>query len=511
VLAAETEAPLVRALIQISLPERTTNVTTDAQGHYELTNIPAGRYTLSAARHGYLGRSYGQRRMLEPGQSVALNSGETLENIDFRLPKASVIAVRVTDQTGEPVDGVSVGLLQPRFNAGVRSLTQVASSILQGATDDRGEVRLSGLAAGEYYIIARTFLPVSGRRDDGRAHAPTYYPGTLSAIEAVPVFVASAQEQVVTFPLVAARAATVSGVVRRSNGLPLRRTSVSLVQTVGPVMTGHGAVVQANGTFSIENVFPGEYPLIVTDQDVDQPESNEFATMRLTVTGEDTSGLVVTTARGGAARGRVTFDAGISDDIRPGAIRLSAALSSAAARSPGAIFLARPAEATWHDDWTFSIEGLNAQRLLRLGTPGWFLKAVMLDGKDVIDTPLDFDGSREIEGLEVILTRNRSGVTGDVRDGRGRMARDFAAVLFPDDERQWTSDSRFIASGRADSQGRFKIDGMPNGEYLVAAVEFLEGGEERDPELLRQLRSRAMRLTLGEGETRTISLPLQDR
>src|SRR5687767_15140163 len=108
----------------------------------------------------------------------------------------------------------------------------------------------------------------------------------------------------------------------------------------------------------------------------------------------------------------------------------------------------------------------------------------MLDGKDVIDTPLEFDGSREVKNLEVILTRKRSGVTGEVRDSRGQLASRYAVVLFPEDDRRWTSDSRFISTGRADQNGRFKIDGMPDGEYLLAAVEFLESGEERDPELL---------------------------
>jgi hypothetical protein len=173
--------------------------------------------------------------------------------------------------------------------------------------------------------------------------------------------------------------------------------------------------------------------------------------------------------------------------------------------------LPRPDDATWDDDWTFAFEGLSSRRVLRVSTPGWFLKAVMLDGRDVTDTPLDFDGGREVKGLEVILTRKRSGVTGDVRDNRGQLRSNYTVVLFPEDDRQWTPDSRFIASGRGDQNGRFRIDGLPDGAYLIIAVEFLEGGGVRDPEMLRQLRPRATRITLGEGEVRTIGLRLQGR
>jgi protocatechuate 3,4-dioxygenase beta subunit len=512
VIAAETGAPIVRAQVQLALPGGPVRVMTDLQGRYELPNIPPGRFRLSAARAGYLQRSFGQQRMLDPGWWVELNAAQTLDDIDFRLPKAGVMTVRVTDETGEPVEGVSVSMLQPRFIGGVRQIMPVAASM---PTDDRGEMRLFGLAAGEYYVSARMLLPVFGRRDDRRAHAPTYYPGTLSAAQAVPLFVAPGQEQAVAVPLMAARAATVSAIVRRSDGSPPHRPSVSLVQTAGLDMSGRGAIAQADGTFTIRTVFPGEYSMIVVDGDVEKPESKEFAVMRLTVAGDDISGLVVTTARGGAAHGRMKFDAGVPYDILPGAIRLSATLAPGASIAGAAAFgLGRPSDPAWEDDWTFSMEGLNARRVLRLdyaNSHGWYLKAVMLDGKDVTDTPLDFDAGREVEGLEVILTRKRSGVSGDVQDNRGRVVRDFTVVLFPDDDRQWTPDSRFIASGRADQQGRFRIGGMPDGAYLIAAVDFLESGEERDPELLRQLRSRATRLTLGEGETRTISLRLQGR
>jgi protocatechuate 3,4-dioxygenase beta subunit len=512
VLAAETGAPLVRA--QVRQQGGMTRVTTDGQGRYDLT-VPAGRHRLSAGRNGYLRLSYGQRGMLDPGRWVELNAGETLDDVDFRLPKAGVVVVLVTDETGEPVQGVSVGLLQPRYIAGVRRLTQVVSSIPQGSTDDRGEVRLSGLAAGEYCVSATVLFPTFARRDAGRAYAPTYFPGTLSAAEAVAVFVTPGQEQVVTLPLMAARAATVSGTVLRSDGWPLHQPSVSLNQTIGSSMLGQGTVTQANGTFSFRNVFPGEYSLNVAERDVEKPEANEFASVRLTVTGEDISGLVVTTSKGGSARGRVTFDAGIPGDIRPGAIRLTATPAlSAAIAAPDFVGLARQSDPAWQDDWTFSIAGLNSHRLLRLesgNSSGWFLKAVMLDGRDVTETALDFDGGREVKGLEVILTRKRSEVSGDVREARGQAARDFVVVLFSEDDRYWTPDSRFVATGRADQQGRFRIGEMPDGAYLIAAVDFLESGEERDPELLRQLRSRATRLTLGEGETRTISLRLQGR
>jgi hypothetical protein len=468
-----------------------------------LPDIPAGRYRVTASRNGYLSLGYGQRQRLEPGQWIELKGEEILDDIDFRLPRAGVVTVRVTDEGGEPVEDVRVEALQPRFNVfGIRGLMPVVSSS-PALTDDRGEVRLSGLAPGEYYVSASVTITPFDRRDDRHVYAQTYYPGTRSPADAVRVLVGAGREQVLTLPLTSLRAADITGVVRRSDGSALRRPSAFLAETIGP--RSLGATFQPNGDFIIQNVFPGEYSMMVADQDAQRPESDEFATVRVTITGEDISVLPVTTAKGGSARGRVTFDSGTPDDMRSGAIRLMAEGRWASG------MLIAPRNATARPDGTFSVDGLYGQRLLRLfpgESGGWFLKNVVLDGKDVTDTPLDFDGGREAKGFEVILTRKRSGVSGDVRDSRGQLVRAFAVVLFPDDERQWIPASRFIAAGRADQQGQFKIVGMPDGDYLVAAVEFLETGEERDPELLRQLRSRATRITLGEGESRAISLLL---
>jgi hypothetical protein len=139
------------------------------------------------------------------------------------------------------------------------------------------------------------------------------------------------------------------------------------------------------------------------------------------------------------------------------------------------------------------------------------MKGLMLDGKDVTDTPIDFTGGKDVEGLEVILTRQRTEVTGAVTDIRRAAASDYAVVLFAEDRDLWTPQSRFVAAGRPDQQGRFSVVGLPPGRYLAAAVDFIETGEEFDPALLNLLQSSATRITLADGETRTVSLRLRER
>src|SRR5450830_1513313 len=57
VFAGDTARPLRRARITVSAPElagENRNVSTDADGRYEVTDLPGGRYTLRVTRSGYL-------------------------------------------------------------------------------------------------------------------------------------------------------------------------------------------------------------------------------------------------------------------------------------------------------------------------------------------------------------------------------------------------------------------------------------------------------------------------
>ena len=138
----------------------------------------------------------------------------------------------------------------------------------------------------------------------------------------------------------------------------------------------------------------------------------------------------------------------------------------------------------------------------------WILKAVLLDGKDVTDTLLDFGTAYAGKPVEVLLTRQKGELSGLVQDDRGRLASDYRIVLFPEDEQQWTPFSRFIFLGRPDLQGRFTIGNLPSARYLAAAVESLDPGEERNPEMLSRLRGVATMVDLSSGQTRSITLRL---
>src|SRR5262249_31264718 len=93
-------------------------------------------------------------------------------------------------------------------------------------------------------------------------------------------------------------------------------------------------------------------------------------------------------------------------------------------------------------------------------------------------------------------------------DAQGSRATDFAVIVFAEDRALRAGPSRFIAAGRPNQTGEFAIGGLPPGRYFAAAVDYLQPGDERDLDLLARIEPDATRVTLGEGETRNVTLKL---
>jgi hypothetical protein len=95
-----------------------------------------------------------------------------------------------------------------------------------------------------------------------------------------------------------------------------------------------------------------------------------------------------------------------------------------------------------------------------------------------------------------------------VADPSGTALSDYTVIVFPADERRWVPESRFIAAERPDQTGRVRIRGLPPGDYLVAAVEWVEEGQWLDPQFLERLRPLATKAALEPGQTAAVQLKL---
>ena len=252
-------------------------------------------------------------------------------------------------------------------------------------------------------------------------------------------------------------------------------------------------------TFTIETVPPGRY-VAVANAGGGRDAAPLFARQSVTVSGTDIEGLVLTLTAGAALSGVVRFEG------------VGAPVESTQTVGVGLLafdqLMAGTGNASVNPDGTFRLGNIPPGRhALRVRTPkGWTVKAATLDGRDVSEEIFDVKGAQTIAGLEIVLSDRAAQIAGVVKaDGD---ATGTTVIVFPADSARWVPQSRSILTAQVDRDGRYTIDGLSAGEYLIAAIEDVEQGEWFDPAFLQAISSGASRVALNEGSRETKDLKL---
>jgi hypothetical protein len=518
VFAADTKRPLRRARIQLNAPElrgenRTTS--TNADGRYEFKDLPAGRYTITVTRSGYLRLTYGQRRPFEQGKPLQVGEKQTLDDVDFTLPRMSVISGRVVDETGDAISGVRMFPMRVMYFEGRRRVVPAGPL---ATTDDTGQYRILGLMPGQYFVSAdlrETWTVTEGGVDRIMGYAPTYFPGTTIFSNAGVVSVGTGAETgSIDFALIPGRAANVSGFAFDSQGRPLAGRRVGVSQEYrGPggafmMGTNAGVTIGADGAFLVRDLAPGDYKLRVqSSTNVGATTVEERVIVPITVDGIDLDNVNLTATAGWSIAGEVLGE----DGLRPSMPRDRALITArmvdsdlAYSANPTGADNGRPQE-----DWAFSINSVYGAARLRATLPdGWRLKAILQDGRDVTDTVFEMRTGEVLSGIQVIVSDRVNRLSGEITNDNGVALPDGTLLVFADDPAKWTQDSRFVRAARPDQQGRYEIRGLPAGSYLAVALDYIEDGMWNDPEFLQSLRDLAERVTIAEVGTHSLSLKL---
>jgi protocatechuate 3,4-dioxygenase beta subunit len=512
VLGGDTGQPLRKAQVRLFSTEveaggtrESRLATTDAAGAYEFKDLPAGKYLVSAGKGSYVSLTVGQVRPNEPGKPITLLAGELRERMDFSLPRGGVITGRVVDEYGEPMSNIQVGAMRSEMIGGRRQLTLGRTS----STDDLGEFRVFGIPPGQYCVQANWhgMMPVpapGARAEDDAGYATTFFPGTSAASEAKRLTVVSGQTiSDVIFAMVPAKTARVSGTVVDSHGRPASGILMISREESGSVMSGvnMSAPIRLDGTFTFANVTPGDYTLRAR---LNGPRP-EAAAVKVAVAGEDISDVRLTTVPPSQASGRIVVDSAAAQSLSSAILSVVATPVNPAALDGGRV-PARVAE-----DLTFTVEApAGLMQIVVIGQPSGFgIRAVRLGGVDMTDSGVEFKAGRDLEGLEIELTNRLTTVSGLVSDPRGESAKDYSVVVFPQDPSRLKARSRYMNVGRPDENGRFKISGLPPGEYYAIALDRIDNVAWNDPEFLQSVQPQATMFSLMEAETKTLDLRLR--
>jgi len=491
VFDANTNTPIRRAQIQGSNDELFVAALSDDEGRFQLANLPPGQWRVTVSKGGYFTWQPGQRRPFSDPPPITLTRGQRV-TADVPLSRGGVILGRVFDESGEPLAGLRVRVYRARMAKGHRRLEDVGAA---DYTDDTGAYRIFGLPPGDYYVAAslRMAPPDSVVQT---TYSPTYYPGTGELAQAQRVRVELGTESTVIFPLLPVRSVSVSGTVLTSSG-GVANAFLNIVSESAELGTplGIGGVTQPDGTFTIPDVPPGRYTFNASLRG-DGP--TETGSTPLTIGTDDVSGVTLVTGRPPTMKGLVVVDTGVVRALPDGLV------VATAARPGGTVLASGSAPAFELDElaepFTLHVESL---------PDGWTVKAIVVNGSDVTDSPITLASNQEAQAL-VVLTNRLTTVTGTVSAGGEPTKAE--VLVFAADAAKWTYPSRFVRTVSADDKGRFRITGLPpDDRYLVLAADYLEDGEHFDPEFLERMRNAATEFSLNEAETRTLELKVLER
>lgn len=530
----------------------TRSATTDDQGRFLFTALPAGRYSLNANRPGYLSIAYGARQPGRPGTQIQLSDGQKFQ-ADLQIPRGSVITGVVMDENGEPSPQVPVRVMRFVTQNGQRTLQNSSSA----STDDRGMYRIYNLLPGEYIVCAtprnntvadgdrmvlelqalRQELQAAGQRNPEQArvlaervsalqqlqqttpsdgpppgYAPICYPGSISASSATAVPVGIGEERVgIDFQLQLAPLARVEGTVVNSTGAQLRDVSLSLteVNPMGQAMPSMSARADGEGRFRINNVPPGQFRLTARANIASQPSGGGrggpqraeavivWASADVVVDGRNVSNVMMTLQQGVSVSGQLAFEGALQAPTDLTRFRVT---MSHVGPSP---FGGGASAARVDANGRFTIPSVppGRYRLSASGASGWIPESSMIGGQDALDFPFEVKGNQNISGAVITFTDKQTELTGVVTNERGEPAVEYTLVAFPADQRYWgTGTSRRIQTTRPGTDGRYTWRNLPPGEYRIAPILDIDPGMTSDPAFLQQLEQTSLRITLQPGE-----------
>jgi hypothetical protein len=286
----------------------------------------------------------------------ALSSTHLASQNAERPPRGGIIAGVVVDERQEPVARAMVQAFpaettsQTGGGARVPPLRRASGT---APTDPDGRFRISGLALGEYVVVAEP-LPsfLSGGPAPAATYAATFYPSVVDDREAARVGASTDAATSIQIELVRIRGARVSGSVMNPSGGQTEGMRVRLYRQFGNFGGESGvAVVDARGMFEIPRVPPGWYRLSIVPRSPESPDVRTgFAEKLIEVQDRDLEDLSLVMGPGASIAGRVAVEAGAS-------VPTAVGLRVSAQPAPEQYTASRAISATVADNWTFRMSG----------------------------------------------------------------------------------------------------------------------------------------------------------
>ena len=487
-----TGAPLPDAIVKLryltpSGDEIMIRQTNDA-GRFSFTDLSGRDWELSAECRGFAPAWYRSSRYVPQGR-FSLAKNQQLNDIVLKLAAQTVIAGKVLDREGGPVEGAHVTLLKPGYSNGTPHWMEVASA----ATLDNGEYRIPRVSAGHYLVKA--VVPAMERMPSASGvetgYAATFHPEATDVAQAAQVDVADGAEiGGIDIHLVATRLYRVRG--RFQPPTEDQGTgNITLVDRADPAnIAARGVASPPDYAFDVQRAPPGAY--LAIGQWVGSTSTMYIATRGVDVVGQDVGGLALVPARSDEVSGSLK----LKSDDRP--VNLQKITISIPRLRLGMIPLDKdyPVHAgadrnfrrqlSW--DMNFAGFAVTVSDL----PEGCYVDSIRYGGRDVPESGIEYTPGAT---LEITIGADGGRIDGTTIGSDDQPHGGAVVALLPADGK---SSPKSI---QTDAQGMFHLSAVPPGDYNLLAWDDVSRDDLENPAFVKRFSSQATAITLAPGGT----------
>jgi hypothetical protein len=475
VINAATHEPIRHALVNLS-GVASRSMFTDDNGSFAFSNVISGYLVIQAQRPGF---SMERPKMLDTTKSL---------EYEIKLMPFSVVYGRITGAHDEPLERANVQVLKAQVSNGRRNWSQVGGA----ATDEDGNFRVASLQPGAYKISAGP-VRASDLGSLNSAYPIKYYPDAPDRDSASPIQLQPGQQMELNFKLAPAVSYAVSGsIVGASSAMG---ASIEFLDTTGMALNFPYRFDPDTGSFEVRNVPAGRYTIRTT----------AFGEARIPFRGRtpvnvNSNVTGVTLTLGPPTSIPVTYRTLFTkqtpprqNELVPGMAAQVQLISTAVENSN---YYVQPEGRP--EDHVFSIQNVEPGTYeVEVTSAGpWYVASVQSGSRDLLHDTLIVPPSGKVEPIEITLRDDPATLQGTVRG-----AETPGELLVVSD----TDPSRRVR-GNYSSGSDFYVPSLAPGSYSVYAFDHLDKIEYANPDVLREYRSRAARVTLSPNQTSKVTV-----
>jgi hypothetical protein len=485
-----TGEPVRGAIVAITIGQISGQIAlstlSDNSGHFQFDGLTEGRAFVSAIKPGFGNQFRGQL------ERTSVQITRNISPVLLKMDPTGAIFGRVTGSDEQPLEGFLLHVISKQGAGGKQQWVLFPS---QTTTDDNGNFRIAGLPADTYYLqIAQNQETTLSRRGvpnpREQSYAEVFYPGAADFNSATPIALTGGREVEANFSIAAEPLYDLSGMVSAQENL---NSPVEFSRKAGDgydfiqnamVEDGRFQIKLPAGSFRVTGSTATGIQLAASGVVVSSDNPNLNVALRAA------SGIRVELQRESSSGSTER-----NTPEPPGSIGMNLQLVRAAG-TPGASYW-------WATGQSDGFQGV-APGVYTVQTNGptgtWYVKSLRSGGLDLLSEDLTVVEGAQPQPIEVTLRDDAASVRGTVAaaDDMGPVT---VLLVQPRGTRNLIKvDGAF--------QGKFEIDGVIPGDYLLLAFDGVDRLDYENTEVLNPYLSKAEHISVQPHGIANVNLTL---